>query len=148
MLNMNLRTKWGVIAIATLMIGLEPLAAGAAPPGTLAELTGPQPLLMARADRPTPKKLKKSKSQKSKSASTASAAEVEQFLNVHRAGMGAVRGCVSSRLPRACQQLVSSKTSLEMGCLQGKTEACSLLQTLSSQEAYQRMSDALAESVR
>ena len=149
--------KWMLVSMATLMMGLEPLAANAVLPNegtaatpqrTLAELLGSKPMLIARANRPAKKKIKKPKLRKSGSNSTTSAAELEQFLNVHRAGMGAVRGCVTNRLPRACDQLVSSKTTLQKGCLQGKTEACSLFQTLSSQEAYQNTSDALLDSVR
>lgn len=150
--------NWTAMAIVTLMMGLEPLVVGATVTrepvvaGPQVTLTDSNPMLIAKHDRPTKKKVKKSKLQKprlkTQSGRPASAAEVETFLNVHRVGMGAVRGCVTNGFVRDCERLVSSKSSLENWCLQGKTEACSLFQTLSSQEAYQLTSDALLDSVK
>lgn len=160
---MRVTMRWMLVSIATLMVGLEALAVGAVIPNktvgadsqiALAELPSSESMLIARADRPTKKKIKtkrktnNSRLRESRSGRPASTAEVEQFLNVHRVGMAAVPGCVSDGLVRDCERLVNSKTSLQNWCLQGKAEACSLFRTLSSQEAYQTTSDALRNSVR
>jgi hypothetical protein len=109
MLKMKSSAKWAAIAIATLMTSLNPLAAEATMPSdaaiavvqiTTAKLTGPNPTLIARADRPTKRKTKKTKSrrtrlQSKKPASTASSAEVEKFWNVYQAGSRSVPGCIT-----------------------------------------------------
>jgi hypothetical protein len=165
MLNFKTGAQWTVLAIATLSMGFNPLAAGATAAATVpqigqAHLTGSR-MLIARSEerrwsptglRPSERRPKKSKKQQaSKSArpgSFASAAEVDKFRSVYQAGMNVIPGCITRRNPRACSQLVESKTVLTNWCHQGKTEACALFKTLSSQEGYQHMSDALQESVQ
>jgi hypothetical protein len=161
MLKIKLSAKWAAIAIATLMTSLDPLAAGAtvqsdpvitAVQMTTAKLTGTNPTLMARATRSAKKKIKKSKSRRpqiqSQPVSTASNAEVEKFWNVYQAGSRSVPGCITDGNGGACDRLSNSKSALTNWCLQGKTEACDLFSTLSSQEGYQSFSDALQRSVQ
>jgi hypothetical protein len=166
MLNLKTGAQWAVLAITTLSMGLEPLAAGATLlPSASAKVTG-SPMLMARSAerrwsltglRPSGTTQRPSKSKKqqrvlsnkpSRSGVSASAAEVEKFQSVYQAGMNVVPGCITRHNSRACSQLVESKSALTNWCLQGKTEACMLLKTLSSQEAYETMSDALQQSVQ
>lgn len=160
---MHFPTQWTAATIAALMLGLEPLTLGtgtanaASSHRSAPNLQVPatsvvgqeQPVLLARTEK---QKIKKAKVRKPRTNSEpgrpASIVEVEQFLNVHRAGMNAVRGCVTNDYAPDCEQLVSSKSLLQNWCLQGKVEACYLFQTLSSQEAYQLTSDALLRSVR
>ncbi len=76
MLKMKFSAKWTAIAIATLMIGLDPLAAGATMKGeaavtiaqvtSLAERSGQNPVVIARADRSDAKDRKKVKARKAR----------------------------------------------------------------------------------
>jgi Flp pilus assembly protein CpaB len=160
MLKLKFGAKWTAITIVTLMMGLEPLAAGAVmqseagvaiSQATVAELTSPNPILMARADRPAKKKIKTSKSRKprlkSKSVSTASPAEVEKIENVYGAGSRSVSGCISEGKAIDCERLSNSKSALSNWCGQGKKQACSRYDLLSSEERYQVTSDALRKAV-
>jgi hypothetical protein len=120
---------------------------------TTAKLTGPNPMLMARADRPTKRKIKKSKSRRTrlqsrKPASTASNAEIEKFWNVYQAGSLSVPGCITDGNGAACDRLLNSKSALTNWCLQGETEACGWLKTLSGEEGAQSFSDALQRSIQ
>jgi hypothetical protein len=160
MFKMKFSAKWTAIAIATLIIGLDPLAAGAAmqseagivPQIKISELAGRDSVLIARADRPSKKKIKKSKSRKTRlksksAASRASPAEVEKFGNVYQAGSRSVPGCISNGSAGDCDRLSSSKSALNDWCGQGKTEACNMYELLSSEERYQVTSDALRKAV-
>jgi hypothetical protein len=146
-------SQWIVPALATLVLGLEPLTFGArianaasrvheaslwenrtAPNSQVpvASVIGQEnPVTIARRPR-----------------ANSTAAQVEQFLSVHRVGMNAVRGCITDGFTPDCRRLVNSKSSLQNWCLQGKSEACSMFKTLSDQEAYQNYSDALLRSVQ
>jgi hypothetical protein len=142
---MYFSTQWIVPTIATLILGLEPLtlmteianatsshSTGSSPQIPTASVIGQgNPVAIARRPR-----------------SNSTAAQIEQFLNVHRVGMNAVRGCVTEGFAPDCRRLVNSKSSLQNWCLQGKSEACSMFKTLSDQEAYQNYSDALLRSVQ
>jgi hypothetical protein len=144
---MHFPTQWILLTIATFMLYLEPLIAGAA---TSSHKTAPSSQLSATSvmSRENPMAIAQKSRRKSRAGRSSSAAQVEQFLNVHRVGMSAVRGCVTDGLARDCERLVNSKSSLNNWCLQGKSEACSLFLTLSNQEAYQNTSDALLRSVQ
>jgi hypothetical protein len=158
MLNLKTFAQWAVLTIATLSMGLEPLAAGATSlPSASAKVTGSTMLIARSAERRSgtthrpskPKKQQRVLSNKpSRSGVSASAAEVEKFQSVYLAGMNVIPGCITRHNSRACSQLVESKSALTNWCLQGKTEACMMLKTLSSQEAYETMSDALQQSVQ
>lgn len=144
---MHFPTQWILPTVTTLMLGLEPLIAGAVASN---HKTAPSPQSSATSvmSQEHPIAIAQQSRRKSRSGRSSSAAQVEQFLNVHRVGMNAVRGCVTDGLAGDCERLVNSKSSLNTWCLQGKSEACSLFQTLSNQEAYQNTSDALLRSVQ
>jgi hypothetical protein len=142
---MHFPTQWILPTVTTLMLGLEPLIAGAVASN---HKTAPSPQLSATSVMSREHPMAIAQRRKSRSGRSSSAEQVEQFLNVHRVGMSAVRGCVTDGLARDCERLVNSKSSLNNWCLQGKSEACSLFLTLSNQEAYQNTSDALLRSVQ
>jgi hypothetical protein len=174
MMKIKFSAKWTAIAITTLIMGFEPLAAGAViqseaaitvPAIANVELADSNPTLIARADRPTRKrnrrKVRKSRSRKPRIQSTSrrprirptsgspeSTAEVERFQNVYQAGFNSVRECITNGDAAACNRLSNSKSALNSSCLQGKRSACTLFEMLSSQEAYQLGSDALLQSVQ
>lgn len=141
---MRFPTHWLVPTIATLILGFEPLtlmtgianatsshSTGSSPKIPTTFVTGQKnPVAIAQRRRP------------------ATAAQVEKFSNVLQVGMSAVRGCVTDRFEPDCRRLVNSKSSLQSWCFQGKSEACYMFRTLSSQEAYQNTSDALLESAQ
>jgi hypothetical protein len=162
MLNLKTVAQWTVLAVATLSMGLEPLAAGAATQSTavmpiaqttnLAELTGQNSMVIARADRPTKKKIKKSELRKSSlksktSASNVSPAEFEKIENVYGAGSRSVSGCISEGKAIDCERLSNSKSALSNWCGQGKKQACSRYDLLSSEERYQVTSDGIRRSI-
>ena len=145
---MHFPSQWIIPTIATLILGLEPLTLGARITNASSRMGSfPSENQTALSDQ-LPAASVIARKPRSSSNSGSSTAQVEQFLNVHRVGMAAVRGCVTEGFVRDCNRLVRSKSSLNNWCLQGKTEACSLFQTLSSQEAYQNTSDALLRSVQ
>jgi hypothetical protein len=162
MLKMKCSVKWAAIAIATLMTSLNPLAAEATVPSdaavavvqiTTAKLTGPNPKLMARADRSSKRKTKKSKSrrtrlQSKKPANNVSPAEFEKIENAYGAGSRSVSGCISDGRANDCDRLSNSKSALINWCGQGKTQACNRYDLLSSEERYQVTSDAIRRSIQ
>jgi hypothetical protein len=161
MLNMKSGAKWAAIAIATLMTSFNPLAAEATMPSdaaiavvqiTTAKLTGPNPMLMARAERSPKRKTKKSKFRRSqlqskKPANNVSPAEFEKIENVYGAGSRSVSGCISDGRADDCDRLSNSKSVLINWCGQGKKQACSRYDLLSSEERYQVTSDAIRRSI-
>lgn len=161
MLKIKSSAKWAAIAIVTLMTSLDPLAARATVQSdsvttgvqmTTTQLTGTNPTLIARADRPTDRRTKKSKSrrtrlQSKKSASNVSPAEFEKIENAYSVGSRSVSGCISEGKAIDCDRLSNSKSALSDWCGQGKTQACNRYDLLSSEERYQVTSDGIRNSL-
>jgi hypothetical protein len=151
MLKMKFSAKWTVIAITTLMIGLDPLAAGAtikseaaiAQVMPLAELSGQNLVVIARADRSDMKNRKKVKARKARlKPSTrkrrASSEATGTFHSTYTTGFGAIFGCVRQANTSDCEQLERSKAALNNWCTQGKSGACSYGSLLTTQEGAER----------